>query len=396
MTLPDTPVRGLALRSAARIGLGTAGAVTTLVAIAGPISVAGVRFGGTAGPVRAMLGASVLALVMLVVLVPEPLDRLELLTSGLCFLGGLSVVAMAASALLVAILLLPLAAVLAARGGGRTFPERMRGPAVGVFLMGVGGVLVTAHDVYARGRLGVLGVVLGLLAMTGLVPFLRRIDPREPASVSGLAWPAFVAPTLAMVVLADIVPTLSAAQGVVYAILCIAFGLLNLWWGVLAAWRAPDALSAWRHSFIADWGMALTGMGVVLPDGIGVDTAYLVLLSVLLVRLPLYVLARRAVTAGEPPANGPLNLLVGFALAGVAPFAGFAARVYLVRATTELSWPLAWFVVGALVLWLLHGFRLGRSLGRPTGRAAVGVAVVLAISLPLGTVPWLVLRAGGL
>jgi formate hydrogenlyase subunit 3/multisubunit Na+/H+ antiporter MnhD subunit len=142
--------------------------------------------------------------------------------------------------------------------------------------------------------------------------------------------------------------------------------------------------------------MALTGMGVVLPDRIGVDTAYLVLVSILVVRLPLYVLARRAVTSGEPPATGPLNLLVGFALSGVAPFAGFAARVYLVRATTELSWPLAWLVVGALFLWLLHGFRLGRSLGRPTGRAAAGVAVVLAISLPLGIVPWLVLRAGGL
>ena len=396
MTLPDTPVRGFALRSAARAGLGAAGALTTLVAIGGPIGVAGVRVGGTPGPVRAMLGATALALVLLVLFVPQPLDRLELLASGLFLLGGLSVVAMAANVLVVAILLLPLAAVLAARGGGRPFPERMRGPAVGVFLMGLGGVLVTAHDLYGRGRLGVLGVVLGLLAITGLVPFLRRIDAREPASVSGLVWPAFVAPTLATVVLAELLPMLSTAQGVVYAVLFVSFGLLNLWWGVLAAWRAPDDLGAWRHSFIADWGMALTGMGVVLPDRIGVDTAYLVLVSILVVRLPLYVLARRAVTSGEPPATGALNLLVGFALSGVAPFAGFAARVYLVRATTELSWPLAWLVVGALFLWLLHGFRLGRSLGRPTGRAAAGVAVVLAISLPLGIVPWLVLRAGGL
>ena len=67
--------------------------------------------------------------------------------------------------------------------------------------------------------------------------------------------------------------------------------------------------------------------------------------------------------------------------AGAAPFAGFAARVLLLRGATEVYWPLALVIGLGLLMWLPPSLRLGRSLGLPRGRQAIGVAIVLAVNL---------------
>jgi len=84
------------------------------------------------------------------------------------------------------------------------------------------------------------------------------------------------------------------------------------------------------------------------------------------------------------------------ALGGAAPFSGFAVRILLLRAASELAWPLALLLVGAMLLWVAHSLRLGRSLGRPTGRTAVGVGIALALSLAIGVAPGLFLQLAGL
>jgi formate hydrogenlyase subunit 3/multisubunit Na+/H+ antiporter MnhD subunit len=151
-------------------------------------------------------------------------------------------------------------------------------------------------------------------------------------------------------------------------------------------------VAAWRYSFLADWGLALVGIGVVVPDGYA--AAYLVLASILLVRFPLYLWARPVLLGRAEPAMGPANLLLAAALAGAAPFAGFAVRVLLLRAATQVYWPLALVLAAGMLVWLAHSFRLARTIGAPRGRAAVGVVLALAFSVLLGVAPAVLFAMG--
>jgi NADH:ubiquinone oxidoreductase subunit 2 (subunit N) len=259
-------------------------------------------------------------------------------------------------------------------------------------------------------------MALGLVALAGLAPYLDRFDPDEPTASSGLAWTAFFAPPLAMTVTMEILPTLGARQAAVFATVCISLGLVNLAWGVLGAWRAPTLTSAWRRSFLADWGLVLMGFGLLVPSGRGLAGAFVCLLSLVLCRLPLSIYARSSLEegtssgnqtegVGDPSSSGSLgpsvrfssarNLLVGLALAGAAPFAGFAGRLLLLDAAMQLAWPLALLLVVAMVGWLAHSFRLGAGLGRPQGWTAAGVGIVLAIGGFIGILPGLVLAIAG-
>src|SRR6266851_2498436 len=83
-------------------------------------------------------------------------------------------------------------------------------------------------------------------------------------------------------------------------------------------------------------------------------------------------------------------------LAGSAPFAGFAARVFLLRGATQLYWPLALVIGLGLLLWLPPSLRLGRSLGLPRGRQAVGAGIAIALSVVIGLYPQPILSLAGL
>ena len=194
--------------------------------------------------------------------------------------------------------------------------------------------------------------------------------------------------------MARIQPGLGNDGAPVYGALLVGLGVLNLAWGTLGAWLGEGDVAAWRYSFLADWGLALVGLGVVVPDGQA--AAYLVLASVLLVRFPLYLWARPVLLGRAQPAMGPGNVLLAAALAGAAPFAGFSVRVLLLRAATEVYWPLALVLGLGMLVWLAHSFRLARTLGAPRGRSAVGVVLALAFSVLLGVAPAAVLALGGL
>jgi formate hydrogenlyase subunit 3/multisubunit Na+/H+ antiporter MnhD subunit len=182
-------------------------------------------------------------------------------------------------------------------------------------------------------------------------------------------------------------------EGTVFAATLIALGLVNLGWGGIAAWRISGDAQAWRYSFVAEWGLALVGMGLLLRDGRA--AAYLALLALVLVRLPLYLRARPALLQRAPGRLATANVLVALLLAGVAPFSGFPVRLLALRAATQLSWQLALVLLVLLLLSAVSSFRLARSLGHPQGREAVGLGLVLATSLALGLAPGLFLAAGG-
>jgi NADH:ubiquinone oxidoreductase subunit 2 (subunit N) len=241
---------------------------------------------------------------------------------------------------------------------------------------------------------GALSLALGLAAAAGLAPYLPNLDAEEPASSSYLAWTAFFGPALALSLPLRLLPALNAGEGAVFGSTLVALGLVNLGLGTLGAWRTASDADAWRYSFLADWGLALVGLGLFMPEGRA--AAYLALLSVVLVRLPLYLWARPVLLGREKPRLGPLNVLLAVMLAGAAPFSGFPVRLLVLHAAVQIAWPLAVPLLAAMLLWAAHAFRLARTVGAPRGRGALGLWLTLALSLGLGLAPGVLRAAGGL
>ena len=95
---------------------------------------------------------------------------------------------------------------------------------------------------------------------------------------------------------------------------------------------------------------------------------------------------RQSMAAVNCSANcsSSIALAHSFSCWRLAQFAGFPVRLLLLQAATRVAWPLAAALLVAMVVWVVHAFRLGRTLGRPTGRLAVGISATLSISLVLG------------
>jgi hypothetical protein len=341
---------------------------------------------------RAMLIGSAAALVMLVALPPPRAERSNLLKWGLGGLAGMAAIA-AAPSLAVSMMVVALLVVLQAAGTGRRpYPVRVRAPALGVALLALAMALAAMQGPAIVTRLVVLGIVAGLAAILGVLPFTQAFDADEPTAASPIPWLAFVGPVVAVVVVARASELVVGAEAAFGALL-IALGLLNIVVATVASWRTSLDAHAWRYSFIADWGLALCGFGLVLPDGAG--AAILVLYSILLGRLPLYLWSRQSLRE-KATTDRPINFIVAAALAGSAPFAGFPARVLLLRAATTLYWPLALVLALSFLLWLPGSLRLGRTMGAPTGRQLIGVAIALAVSVLFGLFPRPLLGLAGL
>jgi hypothetical protein len=186
---------------------------------------------------------------------------------------------------------------------------------------------------------------------------------------------------------------LSVDAGQAFAAMLIGVGLLNMAWCAVASWLTASTDAAWRYSFIADWGLVLCGFGLTVADG--QRAALLALFGIVAGRLPLY-LASRAAPAPASRPERPVNLVIAAALAGSAPFVGFAARILLLRGATSMYWPLALALAVVMLLFLPGSLRLGRSLNVPRGRQALGIALILAVNVVAGLYPLPLLSAAGL
>lgn len=341
---------------------------------------------------RSMLIAASAALAMLVALPPPRADRSTLLRWGLGGLAGMAAIAVAPSLDIAVMVVLLLVVLQAAGSGRRPYANRVRAPALAVALFALGLVLATLQGPALLPKLAALCLVAGLAAALGVMPWIHEFDADERTATSPIPWLAFVGPVLAVVVVGQAGELVEGAEGAFSALL-IALGLLNIGVATLAAWRTASDADAWRYSFIADWGLALCGFGLIVPDGVG--AALLVLYSILLGRLPLYLWSRQSLRE-KAQAGKPINFIVAAALAGSAPFAGFPARILLLRAATALYWPLALVLALSFLLWLPGSLRLGRTLGAPAGRQLIGIAVALAISALFGLFPRPLLALAGL
>jgi hypothetical protein len=377
----------LARLPAAPLGWAVAGAAAVAAALAAPLPALHPTAAG-----RVLLAAAAAGLAVAVGLGPHGESRLRLGALALAGLGAQALLAGLADPLALAVLLVVVGFAVAAVSGTRPYPVRLRGPAMAAFLLGLGWALTRQFHVHWMGRVGGLGLALGLAAAGGLFPYLQDLDPEEPTSASSLVWTALLAPALALGVAPRVLSHLSADEARIFGGTLVALGLLNLAWGVVGAWRTATDAAAWRYSFLATWGLALAGFGLVEPDGRA--AAELALVGIVAVQLPLWIWARPVLRGLRPPTMGPLNGAVAAVLAGAPPFAGFPVRLLLLRGSTEVSWQLAGLLALGMLAWAVAAPRLARSLGHPRGAAALGLGAVLGIALVLGLVPSLPQLAG--
>lgn len=382
------PVSGSTL-----LGLGVAGAVVTAVALitsAAPVA----NVIGMPPAARVVVVASAAALALTAALAPQSWRR-EVLAVGLAALGAEAALAAVSDPLAVAALLVMVGLIVAARSGAGALAPRARGAAFAGLLLGLGWTFVHMPGPVWLGRVGALALALTLPAAAGLVPYLTavEVDVAWPAGPSFLPWTGFLAPALALSLPGRLLSGLNPDQGAVFGATLVALGLVNLGWGTIGAWRTASDLDAWRCSFLADWGLALVGIGLFAHDGFA--AAYLCLLAIVLVRLPLARWAFASAGGAGPAAGRPAQVLLAVLLAGAAPFSGFPVRLFLLHAATAVSWPLAAALAVGMLVWLAHAARLARTLPVPSGRRAAVPWLVVGVSLILGLAPGVLRTLGG-
>jgi formate hydrogenlyase subunit 3/multisubunit Na+/H+ antiporter MnhD subunit len=333
---------------------------------------------------RVLIVAGAISLALALAIAPRG-GRLGLLLPGLAALAALAAIAASSLPAEVPLLVLLAAAGQAALPGVRSFPLRLRGPAFGVALLTLGAVVAHYSTAATFLRLAAVLLALGLVATAGLLPFLQPLVAEEAVPASPVAWTGFVAPALAIALPIQALVQLDRASAGVYGGLLVALGVVNIVWGGIGAWRAADAVVAWRHSFVADWGLALVGLGLLSPSGGA--AALLALVFVILVRLPLYLIARPVLLGEEQPHLEPAQLLAAAVLAGAAPFAGFPARLLLIKSAGDIYWPLALVLVAALLLWLPASLRLARTISHIRGRRALAAATIFVAAAAIGLYP---------
>jgi len=334
-----------------------------------------------------------LVLAFAILFAPAPAPRRSLLLRGGAGLAGTIAISAVPTFELALLVLLGLGVLNASTSGKQSFAIRLRAPVLAVAVFALGLVLARATGPEVLGRFAAVGLIAGIAAGIGLLPYLHPFDPGDAVTESPIAWMAFIGPALAVVVVAGAGGVLAGAAGGAFGAMLIGVGLVNVAWGGFGAWLTESTIAAWRYSFIADWGLALCGFGLTVIDGR--RAALLVLFSIVLCRLPLYLASPQSPRV-RTVTERPVNLVVAAALAGSAPFAGFAARVLILRGATQLYWPLGLVLAVGILLWLPGSLRLGRSLGVPRGRQAIGVALVLALNVAVGLYPLPLLEAARL
>lgn len=366
--------------------LGLAGLVAIILARVGGQPVSGALTAPIAAPARAVLIFTCFSGGLAVLLVPRGADRVPVLGSVLAGLAALAAVMLLAEPLLIALALIVLASLQAALPGYASFATRSRAPIYGALLLIFATLAGAGLAGVTLGRLAGVALVLGMTAIIGVAPYVRSLDPREPIAVSPMAWLGFVGPGLAVVLVTRLAATLPAEAAAGYSAVLLALGAFNLAVAAIGARFAVSPADLWRHSLLADWGLILIGLGLV--NVTAAAGAYLLMVGILVFRLPLYAVARPALIASEPVARpGLLGIVLAAALAGGAPFAGFPARLLLLRGASQSAWPVALLLLAGMLAWLPLSFNLARTFGQLSRRTLGVLAILLLINAAIGLYP---------
>jgi hypothetical protein len=367
--VPRLPIAALLLA----VGLGTAAALEPeVIALRAPVlgaavaAVAGavLTFGGSR--LRPSAGSWIAAAAGLVTLVLDP---------------GLAVVGLVPLILLFAQLRVEGAA------------ECTRSAALSAALLGIAALAAAPAGGDKLERLAALLAALAVAAAAGVLPHVMELADSD-AGRSAFLRRALVAPVLALAVLAKLEPHLSEDPLRTFGACLLGLGALNVVAGLLTG-VVPDRLRAWRAAYLAEWGLVLVSLGLL--NAAGSAAAYLLVVALVLLRLPPAAWLEAAPDAAAPRRGRARGVVLALALAGAAPFAGFAARLLLLRGATSVAWPFALVLGVALALWLPAAWRLGVSLRQPRSRALNAAQLAgLVATAAIGLYPAAVLRPVGL
>ena len=152
-----------------------------------------------------LLLAATATLGLAVVFAPPRVARASLLTWGLAGLAGMAAIAVAPSLDLVLLILLVLAVLQARLASHRDFAARIRAPILAIALLAIGLALERVQGPAILDRFGAVGLVAGLVAAVGLLPYIHEFDPEETVVASPIPWIAFVGPLLAATLMLNLV-----------------------------------------------------------------------------------------------------------------------------------------------------------------------------------------------
>jgi len=150
-----------------------------------------------------IIAFAAVALVLVLVVAPATASRRTLAVRGSAGLVGTVAIAAAPTFELVLLVLLALGVLQAAVAGNRPFAVRLRAPVLAVAMLALALVLARVEVPDAVGRFAAVGLVAGLAAAIGLLPYIQPFDPEDPVTSSPVAWLAFVGPVLAAVIVAQ-------------------------------------------------------------------------------------------------------------------------------------------------------------------------------------------------
>src|SRR5207245_2691369 len=125
-----------------------------------------------------------------------PTQRRSLMFRGGVGLAGTIAIATVPTFELSLLALLVLGVLHAAVNGKQSFATRLRAPVLAVALLALALVLARAQGSDVLGRFAAVGLVAGLAAGIGLLPYLHPFAPEAPVSPAPTASLAFLGPAL--------------------------------------------------------------------------------------------------------------------------------------------------------------------------------------------------------
>src|SRR5256714_1800128 len=154
-----------------------------------------------------------LVLAFAILFAPTPAPRRSLVLRGGAGLAGTIAIAPGPTFGLAPLLLLWLGGLKPPAAGRRSFAIRLRAPVLAVALFALALVLARATGPEVLGRFAAVGLIAGVAAGVGLLPYLHPFEPDDAVAASPIAWMAFIGPALAVVVVAGAGGGLAGAAG---------------------------------------------------------------------------------------------------------------------------------------------------------------------------------------
>src|SRR3984893_10055886 len=138
------------------------------------------------GPELIVAAAATLGLVVIVA--PPRVARATLLSGGVGGLAARAAIAAVPSLDLVFLVLLVLAVLQARLVSTSDFAARLRAPVLAIALLSLGLAVERMQGPTVLERFGAVGLVAGLVAAVGLLPFVHQFDPEESVIASPIPW----------------------------------------------------------------------------------------------------------------------------------------------------------------------------------------------------------------